>query len=160
MFFQHKKLFAKEGPVPDGDFTIPLGKAAVKRQGQDVTLICYGAGYYLCDEAARELDDMQITAEIVDLRSLKPLDMNTVAESIKKTNRAVTVHEACLTGGFGAELAARIQEDLFDYLKAPVKRVAAKDLPIPFSPSLEDFVLPNVSDVVEAARAVVDRKIK
>jgi pyruvate dehydrogenase E1 component beta subunit len=96
----------------------------------------------------------------IDLRTLKPLNMQTVAESIKKTNRAVTVHEACLTGGFGAELAARIQEELFDYLKAPVKRVAARDIPIPFSPPLEDYVLPRVSDVVEAARAVVYRKIK
>jgi pyruvate dehydrogenase E1 component beta subunit len=160
MFFQHKKLFAKEGPVPEGDYTIPLGQAAVKRQGEDVTLICYGAGYYLCEEAAGELEGMQIEAEIIDLRTLKPLDMQTVAESIKKTNRAVTVHEACLTGGFGAELAARIQEELFDYLKAPVKRVAAKDIPIPFSPPLEDYVLPKVSDVVEAARAVVYRNIK
>ena len=83
--------------------------------------------------------------------------MDTVAESIKKTNRAVTVHEACLTGGFGAEMAARIQEDLFDYLKAPVKRVAAKDMPIPFSPSMEDYVLPKATDVVEAVRAIVGR---
>ena len=157
MFFQHKKLFAKEGHVPEGDFTIPLGKAEIKRQGRDVTLVCYGAGYYLCEEAARELDKMRITAEVVDLRSLKPLDMKTVAESIRKTNRAVIVHEACLTGGFGAEMAARIQEDLFDELKAPVKRVAAKDMPIPFSPAMEDYVLPRVSDVVEAVRAIMSR---
>jgi len=157
MFFQHKKLFAREGPVPAGDFTIPLGQAAVKRPGRDITLICYGSGYYLCKEAAAELNGMNIEAEIVDLRTLKPLDMHTVAGSIKKTGRAVIVHEACRTGGFGAELAARIQEELFDYLKAPVKRVAAKDVPIPFSPSLEDFVLPKVSDVVAAARYVVFR---
>jgi pyruvate dehydrogenase E1 component beta subunit len=157
MFFQHKKLFAKKGPVPEGDFTIPLGQAAVKRPGQDVTLIGYGSGFYLCEEAAAELGRQNIEAEIVDLRTLKPLDMHTVAESIKKTNRAVIVHEACLTGGFGAELAARIQEDLFDTLKAPVKRVAAKDVPIPFSPSLEDYVLPQVSDVVEAVRSIVYR---
>lgn len=157
MFFQHKKLFAREGPVPAGDFTIPLGQAAVKRPGRDITLICYGSGYYLCKEAAAELNGMNIEAEIVDLRTLKPLDMHTVAGSIKKTGRAVIVHEACRTGGFGAEMAARIQEELFDYLKAPVKRVAAKDVPIPFSPSLEDFVLPKVSDVVAAARDVVFR---
>jgi pyruvate dehydrogenase E1 component beta subunit len=155
MFFQHKKLFAKEGPVPRGDFTIPLGQAAVKRQGKDVTLLCYGSGFYLCEEAARELGSMKIEAEIVDLRTLKPLDMSTVAESIKKTRRAVIVHEACLTGGFGAELAARIQDELFDYLDAPVKRVAAKDVPIPFSPQLEDYVLPKVSDVVSAVQLVI-----
>lgn len=155
MFFQHKKLFAKEGPVPRGDFTIPLGQAAVKRQGKDVTLLCYGSGFYLCEEAARELGSMKIEAEIVDLRTLKPLDMSTVAESIKKTRRAVIVHEACLTGGFGAELAARIQDELFDYLDAPVKRVAAKDVPIPFSPQLEDYVLPKVADVVSAVQLII-----
>jgi len=111
----------------------------------------------LCEEAAARLGGMKIEAEIVDLRTLKPLDMTTVAESIRKTGRAVIVHEACLTGGFGAEMAARIQEELFDYLKAPVKRVAAKDVPIPFSPPLEDYVLPKVSDVIEAARNVLRR---
>jgi len=157
MFFQHKKLFARQGPVPEGDFTIPLGLAAVKRPGRDVTLVCYGSGFYLCQAAAGELSGMAIEAEIVDLRTLKPLDMSTVAASVKKTGRAVIVHEACLTGGFGAELAARIQEELFDYLKAPVRRVAAKDVPIPFSPALEDYVLPKVSDVVTATREVVRR---
>ena len=154
MFFQHKKLFAKEGPVPDGDFTIPLGRAAVKRQGRDVTLLCYGSGFFLCEEAARELEHLNIQAEIVDLRTLKPLDMDRVATSITKTRRAVIVHEACLTGGFGAELAARIQEELFEHLVAPVKRVAARDVPIPFSPRLEDYVLPKVSDVIRAVQAV------
>jgi len=157
MFFQHKKLFAKEGPVPEGDYTIALGEAAVKRQGNDVTLLCYGSGYYLCDEAARRLGEMDTEAEVIDLRTLKPLDMATVSESIRKTNRAVIVHEACRTGGFGAELAARIQEELFDYLDAPVKRVAARDVPIPFSPPMEDFVLPSVSDVIDAVRAVTYR---
>jgi len=91
------------------------------------------------------------------LRTLKPLDMALVAESIKKTHRAVIVHEACLTGGFGAELTARIQDEVFDYLDAPIKRVTAKDFPIPFSPPLEDYVLPNVADVIEAARVVTYR---
>jgi pyruvate/2-oxoglutarate/acetoin dehydrogenase E1 component len=158
MFFQHKKLFAKKGPVPPGDITIPLGQAAVKRKGKDVTLLCYGAAFYLCEEAAKELGGIGIEAEIVDLRTLKPLDMTTVAESVKKTKKGIIVHEACLTGGFGAELAARIQEELFDYLDAPVKRVAARDVPIPFSPPLEDYVLPKVSDVIETARAVIYRK--
>ncbi len=158
MFFQHKRLFAKEGPVPeDPEFIIPLGRAAIKRQGQDVSLLTYGSGFYLCLEAAEELAKMDISAEIVDLRSLKPLDMETVAASIKKTFRAVIVHEACLTGGFGAELAARIQHELFDYLDAPIGRVGAKDVPIPFSPPLEDFVLPGVAEVVEAAKAAAYR---
>ncbi len=157
MFFQHKKLFAKEGHVPEEDYVIPLGQAAIKRDGKDVSLLTYGSGYYLCAEAADELKKLDIDAEIVDLRTLKPVDMDTVATSIKKTHRAVIVHEACLTGGFGAELTALIQSELFDYLDAPVTRVGAKDVPIPFSPPLEDFVLPNVSDVVDAVKAVAYR---
>jgi pyruvate/2-oxoglutarate/acetoin dehydrogenase E1 component len=160
MFFQHKKLFGKEGPVPTGDYVIELGQAAVKRPGNDATLIGYGYGFYLCREAAQQLSEMKIDAEVIDLRTLKPLDMTTVAESIKKTRRAVIVHEACRTGGFGAELAARIQEELFDYLAAPVKRVAARDVPVPFAPPLEDYVLPKVADVVAAVREVRTRKYK
>ncbi len=158
MFFQNKSLFSKQGVVPEEDYLIPLGKAAVKRQGKDVTLICYGSGYYLCKEAADILAEQGIEAEIVDLRTLKPLDMDTVTVSIKKTGRAVTVHEACLTGGFGAELCARIQEQLFDHLKGPIKRVAARDVPMPFSPGMEDFCLPKVTDVVMAAHSIVSRK--
>jgi pyruvate dehydrogenase E1 component beta subunit len=157
MFFQHKKLFTKEGPVPEDDYVVPLGQAAIKREGKGVTLFCYGAGYYLCLEAAEALRQMEIDAEIVDLRTLKPLDMDTVAVSISKTHRAVIVHEACRTGGFGAELAAMIQDELFDELDAPVKRVGAKDVPIPFSPPMEDYVLPSVHDVIEAVRAVTYR---
>jgi pyruvate/2-oxoglutarate/acetoin dehydrogenase E1 component len=157
MFFQHKKLFARQGPVPEGEFTVPLGQAAVKRTGRDVTLISYGSGFYLCQAAAEALSSMAIEAEIVDLRTLKPLDMPTVAASVKKTGRAIIAHEACLTGGFGAEMAARIQEELFDHLKAPVRRVAARDVPIPFSPVLEDYVLPKASDVVAVAREIVLR---
>ena len=157
MFFQHKKLFAKEGHVPEEDYVIPLGQAAIKREGQDVSLLTYGSGYYLCAEAADELKKLDIDAEIVDLRTLKPLDMDTIATSIKKTHRAVIVHEACLTGGFGAELTALIQSELFDYLDAPVSRIGTKDVPIPFSPPLEDFVLPSVSDVVNAVKVVAYR---
>ncbi len=158
MFFQHKKLFPKEGPVPeDPNFIIPLGKANVKREGTDVSILTYGSGFYLCKEAVDEFTQMEIDPEIIDLCSLKPLDMDTVVESIKKTQRAIVVHEAPLTGGFGAELVARIQSDLFDYLNAPVLRVAAKDVPIPFSPPLEDFVLPSVSDVIDAVKAVLHR---
>lgn len=157
MFFQHKKLFAKEGPVPEGEYVIPLGQAAVKREGKDVSLLCYGSGFYLCMEAVEQLASEGIDAEVLDLRTLKPLDMETVAASIRKTHRAVVVHEACRSGGFGAEMAARIQDELFDELDAPVKRVGAKDVPIPFAPPLEDFVLPGASDVIAAAHAVTYR---
>ena len=154
MFFQHKKLFAKEGHVPKDDHIIPLGRAAVKKEGKDVTLLCYGEGFYLCKEAAEVLHKEQIEAEIVDLRTLKTLDMETIAASITKTNRAVFVHEACVTGGFGAELAAQIQDMLFHELTGPIKRVGARDVPIPFSPPMEDFVLPQIKDVVKAVHAV------
>ena len=157
IFFQHKKLFAKEGPVPEGEYVIPLGKAAVKRPGGNVTILTYGSGFYLSMEAAKELADMGIDAEVIDLRTLKPLDFDTVAESIQKTNRAVVVHEACLSGGFGAEVSAKISSELFDYLDAPILRVAAKDVPIPFSPPMEAFVLPKVEDVIKAVRQVTYR---
>ncbi|MBW1923618.1 MAG: alpha-ketoacid dehydrogenase subunit beta [Deltaproteobacteria bacterium] len=158
MFFQHKRLFAREGPVPeDSEFLIPLGRAAVKREGKDVSLLCYGSGFFICMEAAQALAREEIEAEVVDLRTLKPLDMETVASSIRKTNRAVVVHEACLTGGFGSELAARIQEELFDELDAPILRVGARDVPIPFSPGLEDFVLPKSDSVIRAAKRVCYR---
>lgn len=157
MFFQHKKLFAIEGPVPAGEHVIELGRAAVKRPGGDVTLIGYGSGFFLCRQAAEDLAETGIDAEVIDLRTLKPLDMETVAESIRKTRRAVIVHEACRTGGFGAELVARIHEDLFAVLAAPVKRVAARDVPMPFSPPLEDFVLPKAADVVAAVRELCSR---
>ena len=158
VFFQHKKLFALEGPVPeDPEYLIPLGQAKVKREGTDLSLICYGSAYFWCVQAADRLAEEGISAEIVDLRSLKPLDLPTVCESVKKTNRAVVVHEACVTGGFGAEMAAQLQEHVFDYLDAPIKRVGAQDVPIPFSPPLEDFVLPNADKVVEAAKAVLYR---
>jgi pyruvate dehydrogenase E1 component beta subunit len=157
IFFQHKKLFAKEGPVPEGEHIVPLGKAAIKRTGNHVTILTYGSGFYMCMEAANELAGMGIEAEVIDLRTLKPLDFETVTESIKRTYRAVVVHEACLTGGFGAELVARISSELFDDLDAPVLRVAAKDVPMPFSPRLEDFVLPNVEDVIKAVRQVTYR---
>ena len=137
--------------------TYRLGKARVKRPGSDVTILTYGSGYYLCLEAIEEMVKLGIEPEIIDIRSLKPLDMDTIAESIRKTHRAVIIHEAHSTGGFGAELAARIQTEVFDYLDAPVLRVAAKDVPIPFSPPLEDYVLPSVSGVLEAVRHVCYR---
>jgi len=157
IFFQHKKLFAREGPVPEGEYIVPLGKAAIKRPGTDVTILTYGSGFYMSMEAANQLAGMGIETEVIDLRTLKPLDFETIAASIRKTNRAVVVHEACLSGGFGAELSARITSGLFDYLDAPVLRVAAKDVPMPFSPRLENFVLPKVEDVIKAVRQVTYR---
>ena len=157
IFFQHKRLFAQTGHVPEDEYIIPIGSAAVKRPGKDITILTYSRMTYLCLEAAEQLAKEEIDAEIVDLRTLKPLDFALIAESVKKTYNVLIVHEACLTGGFGGEIAARIGEELFDYLDAPVMRVGAKDVPVPFSPVMEDFVLPKVSDVVEGVKKVLNR---
>jgi pyruvate/2-oxoglutarate/acetoin dehydrogenase E1 component len=111
---------------------------------------------YLSLEAADQLAEEGISVEVIDLRTLKPMDFEIIAESVKKTFHAIIVHEACLTGGFGAEIAARISEELFDYLDAPVLRIGAKDTPIPFSPVLENFVLPQTGDIVEGVKKVVN----
>lgn len=157
IFFQHKRLFAQTGHVPEDEYIIPIGSAAVKRPGKDITILTYSRMTYLCLEAAEQLAKEDIDVEIVDLRTLKPLDFALIAESVKKTYNVLIVHEACLTGGFGGEIAARIGEELFDYLDAPVMRIGAKDVPIPFSPVMEDFVLPKVSDVVEGVKKVLNR---
>lgn len=157
IFFQHKRLFAQTGHVPEDEYIIPIGSAAVKRPGKDITILTYSRMTYLCLEAAEQLAKEEIDVEIVDLRTLKPLDFALIAESVKKTYNVLIVHEACLTGGFGGEIAARIGEELFDYLDAPVMRIGAKDVPIPFSPVMEGFVLPKVSDVVEGVKKVLNR---
>jgi pyruvate/2-oxoglutarate/acetoin dehydrogenase E1 component len=157
VFFQHKKLFAQKGPVPEGEYLIPLGKGDIKRKGRDITIITYSRMVYFCREAAEQLAEEGIEAEVIDLRTLKPFDFEIIAESVKKTYHALVVHEACLTGGFGAEIAAKIGEELFDDLDAPVKRIGARDVPIPFSPVLENFVLPQVGDIVRGAKGVLNR---
>ena len=158
IFFQHKRLFKQTGPVPEEPCLIPLGKADVKRAGTDITLITYSRMTYECLEAARKLAEQGIQAEVIDLRTLKPLDFDLIARSVKKTGHVVIVHEACLTGGFGAEIAARIGEELFEHLAAPVVRVGAKDVPVPFSPVLEQYVLPQVADILAGADRVLKRK--
>ncbi|MCX5897080.1 MAG: alpha-ketoacid dehydrogenase subunit beta [Proteobacteria bacterium] len=158
IFFQHKRLFKQTGPVPEEPYLIPLGKADVKRAGTDITLITYSRMTYVCLEAAQKLEEKGIQAEVLDLRTLKPLDFDLIARSVKKTNHVVVVHEACLTGGFGAEIAARIGEELFEHLAGPVVRVAAKDVPVPFSPVLEQYVLPQVEDILEGVDKALKRK--
>jgi acetoin:2,6-dichlorophenolindophenol oxidoreductase subunit beta len=157
VFFQHKKLFAQKGPVPKEEYLIPLGKGDIKRKGRDITIITYSRMTYFALEAANQLAGEGIEAEIIDIRTLKPLDFEMIGESVKKTYHALVLHEACVTGGFGAEIAARIGEELFDDLDAPVSRIGAKDVPIPFSPVLENYVLPQVGDIVRGARKVLNR---
>mgnify|MGYP003981827445 FL=1 len=151
-FCEHKMLYKRKGPVPDGEHIVPFGVAAVKREGTDITLIGVGYQVQICLEAAELLAAEGISAEVVDPRTVAPLDTATLAESVRKTNRCVVVEEGHLRSGVGAEISAVLQEEAFDYLDAPVGRVAALNAPIPFEPALEDYVLPNAGNVVEAAK--------
>ena len=152
IYLENKSITAKRGPVPEGDHRVPLGTASVVREGTDVTLLTYSAMTLRGADAAATLADSHgISAELIDLRSLWPLDFETVANSVTKTGRVVIAHEAWLTGGYGAELSARIGEELFADLKAPVVRVGAARAPIPFSPPLESAVVPGTDAIVDAA---------
>src|SRR5574341_1267844 len=155
LFFEHKRLYKMAGEVPEEEWLIPLGKADVKREGADVTVIATGWMVHQSLEAADRLSQDGISAEVVDPRCLAPFDKETVFTSVKKTNRVVIVEEAAKTGAFGAQVAAWIAEEIFDHLDAPVCRVAARDVPIPFSPPLEEHVLPQVADIVAAVRKVL-----
>lgn len=153
IFFEHKLLYRRiKEDLPAGDYTVPIGKAKVFREGKDLSIITYGAMVWTAFEAAEKLSQEGISAEIVDLRTLLPLDEETILASVKKTSRAIVLHEDTLTGGVGGEVVARIMEKAFEWLDAPVVRVAAPDTPIPYSPPLEDAFLPNSEKVVEKAR--------
>jgi pyruvate dehydrogenase E1 component beta subunit len=153
VFIEHKLLYLNEGPVPEeDDFIIPIGKADIKRQGEDVTIISWSKMVVDALEAARSLDEEGIQAEVVDLRTLNPLDLETILTSVKKTGRVVIVHEACKTSGFGGEVAALIMENAFDYLDAPVERVTGLDSPIPYAESLYRAVIPNPDWIVEGVK--------
>jgi pyruvate dehydrogenase E1 component beta subunit len=157
LFFEHKRLYKMTGEVPEGELLIALGQADVKRDGTDVTMIATGWIVHQALEAADFLSQDGISVEVVDPRCLAPFDKETVFASVRKTNRVVIAEEAAKTGAFGAQVAAWIAEEMFDHLDAPVCRVAAKDVPIPFSPPLEEHVLPQVADIVAAVRKVVRR---
>lgn len=153
IFFEHKNLYRRiKGEVPDELYATPFGKARIAREGNDITIVAWSAMVHTAMEAAEKVAEEGIDVEIVDLRTLAPFDFDTVAESVTKTSKAMIVQEDTRTGGFGAEIAGRIAEELFETLDAPVKRVATKDVPIPFSPVLEKAVLPQVADVVDALR--------
>jgi pyruvate/2-oxoglutarate/acetoin dehydrogenase E1 component len=155
MFIEHKVLFTDKGEVPEGEYLIPIGKAQVKREGSDVTLISYSRMVLRCLEAAEVLARDGISAEVVDLRSLTPLDMETVLASVAKTFRAVVVYEGYRNAGAGAELAARLADEGFDYLDAPVVRVASLDCPIPFSRPLEMAVVPETATIVREVKELL-----
>jgi 2-oxoisovalerate dehydrogenase E1 component beta subunit len=153
IYFEHKFLYRRiKAVLPEGEIVVPIGKADVKRTGQDISVITYGAMVHVALEAAEVLAKEGIDLEVVDLRSLMPFDKETIYESVKKTSKAIVLHEDNKTGGVGAEIAARLSEDCFDHLDGPILRIAAPDTPVPFSTPLEEYFLPNAGDVVAAAK--------
>lgn len=157
IYFEHKHLYRRiREDLPEEDFVVPLGEAEIKREGSDLTIVTYGAMVHESLSAAERLAKDGAECEVVDLRSLCPLDKATFLTSVRKTGRALVVYEAHLTGGFGAEVAAIIAQESFDALDAPVTRVASMDVPIPFAPPLEDAVLPNADKIYHAAVDVLE----
>lgn len=157
IFLEHKMLYlGQTGPVPEEPYAIPIGKAAIRREGSDVTIVATQAMVARALSAAVQLEREGISAEVIDPRTIKPLDEETILASVRKTKRLAIVHEACLTGGFGAELSARVMEKAFDWLDAPVARIASLDVPMPFNDRLETAVIPSQERIIEAVRALLE----
>ena len=156
LFFEHKYLYRRiKDEMPSGDHVVPLGKARVAREGRDLSIMTYAATVWKSLEAAEQVEKADgLSVEVIDLRTLAPLDDDAIQATVRKTNRALVVHEDTRTGGIAGEITARITERSFAWLDAPVLRVTAHDVPLPYSPSLEDYVLPQVSDIVRGIRTV------
>jgi 2-oxoisovalerate dehydrogenase E1 component len=158
LFLEHKGLY-RQGfaarPEPDENFVLPFGHANIIHEGEDITVITWGIMVQRSIEAVKFLTDLDPSVEIIDLRTLNPVDMDTILNSVKKTGKVLLVHEENITGGFGAELAARIASMAFEFLDGPIQRVAAEDTPIPYNPNLENRILPRVQDIAEAIRDLV-----
>lgn len=155
IFIEHKGLYQTKGEVPETEYLVPLGKADLKRVGGDVTIISYSKGVLTALEAAKELERDGIQAEVIDLRTLVPLDFETIAASVRKTGRAIVSHEACERNGYGAEIAAEIQERLFDELDAPIMRVCGANIPIPNAPVPELESAPSAAKIIDAVKAIL-----
>jgi pyruvate dehydrogenase E1 component beta subunit len=155
LFLEHATLYQARGEVPEGEYLIPIGKSKIQRPGRDVTIVTYSKGLEISMKAADELAKEGVEAEIIDLRSLRPLDIDPVIDSFKKTNRAVVVEEGWKSFGVGAEVSSRIYEEAFDYVDAPIRRVAQKEVPLPYNRALEQSALPQVADVVTAVKEVL-----
>lgn len=156
LFFEHKALYRRiKEDIPDEEYTVPIGKARVAREGRDLTIITYGAMVWTALEAAEKLAEEGVEVEVIDLRTLLPLDEETVLASVRKCSKAIVLHEDTRTGGIGGEISATITEKAFDSLDGPVVRVTAPDTPVPFSPPLEEAFLPNTAKVLEAARRLL-----
>jgi pyruvate/2-oxoglutarate/acetoin dehydrogenase E1 component len=157
IFIENKLLYATQGEVPDSEYLVPLGQADVKRPGRDATVVATSRMVLFALSAAERLAEEGIEVEVIDPRTLVPLDTETLVQSVKRTNRALIVHEACERGGVGAEIAAQIQEQAFDWLDAPIKRLANPNVPIPFAQSLEALAIPDEERIAAAARELVGR---
>lgn len=155
MFIEHKLLYRTKGPVPEGEHVVPLGKADVKREGRDLTIVTWSREVLFALEAAAKLANEGVDAEVVDLRSLVPLDKEAILASVRKTRRLLVVHEAIKRGGYGGEIAALVAEEAFDDLDAPPRRLAGIETPIPYAPHLERGVVPQVEDIVRVAKELV-----
>jgi pyruvate dehydrogenase E1 component beta subunit len=157
IFLENEILYGQSFSVPDGDYVLPIGQAKIERTGKDVTLTAFSIMVGKALKAAEKLAEEGIEAEVINLRSIRPLDTETILESVKKTNRLVSCEEGWLTCGIGSEISALVMEQAFDYLDAPVGRVGAKDVPLPYAANLEALALPQVEDIVAAAKAAMYR---
>ncbi len=157
LYFEHKHLYRRiKDEVPDERYTVPFGEARTHREGDDISLVTWGAMIYTAEEAAQKLEEEGLSVEIVDLRTLAPWDKDAVLRSVEKTSKALVLHEDTHTGGFGAEIVATIAEEAFESLDAPVRRIAAPDTPVPFSPPLEKAFIPQVEDVVAGLKELAE----
>ena len=156
MIFEHQQLFGMKGLIPEEEYLLPFGQAEVMREGKDVTVVTTSLMVHKVLNAAKELEMEGIEIEVIDPRTLNPLDKGTILASVQKTGRLLVVHQACRTGGFGAEIAAMIAEEGFEYLVSPVRRLGALDVPIPYSPKLEDSVVPNEQGIVEEVMRMLE----
>ncbi len=155
LFLESGLLYRTKGPVPEEEYTIPLGQAEVKRKGDDITILGISRQVGEALTAATKLEQTGISAEVIDIRTLQPLDLKTIVESVKRTSRLIIASDDVKTGGVGAEISASVSENAFGYLDAPIARVACPDTPIPFSPPLEQLYMPNADKIVETAKAIM-----
>ena len=157
VFLEKRLLYSRSGPVPEGDYTVPIGVADIKREGTDVTVACYAQGVHIALQAGRQFAEKGIEVEVVDLRTLKPLDIETLGGSVRKTGRLVAVSEGARAGRFASEVVARVIDEAFDALRSAPVRVTAKDVPMPYPAPLERAVIPQVEDVVGGINAALER---
>lgn len=156
VFFEHQGLMPTTGSVPEEEYLIPFGKADIKREGKDLTVLSYSLMVHRVLTAAEELEKQGIAIEVIDLRTLNPLDKEAILKSVEKTGRLLIVHQACTTGGFGAEIAAMVSQEGFELLVSPIRRLGSLDVPVPFSPELENFVVPSEQRIVEEVLTMVN----